>query len=122
MKDGKNICKHLKAIRREIADQNNIPLVQEECHHEGNCQGTCPRCEQEVHYLESELIKRSRLGKAASIIGLAAGLSLASCNTPDLVGVAPQPLEGDPYWEPDTTTVDSLSTCEPELQGFLPFE
>ena len=43
--------------------------------------GTCPKCEAEVRYLERELEKRQRLGKAVAIAGLSVGMlgALDSC-------------------------------------------
>lgn len=74
------ICDELKAIRKRIAEANSIEYAPVECHHEGDCAGTCPRCESEVRYLEGQLRRRSRLGHAVMIGGLALGLSaLASC-------------------------------------------
>ena len=84
---GKAICKELKAVRRKIADENDIPLEIKECTYEGSCRGTCPRCEAEVRYLERELARRISVGKAATVAGLALGLAScgngASSNAPD---------------------------------------
>ena len=55
MTRGKDICKTLKGIRQQIADANNIRYQPCECHHEGDCSGTCPACEQEIRYLEEQL-------------------------------------------------------------------
>jgi TonB family protein len=77
MKRGKNICHQLKAVRRQIADENGIELHQPECTYEGECRGTCPRCEYELHYLERELSRRQALGKAVTVAGISLGL--ASC-------------------------------------------
>lgn len=117
MNNGKEVCKRLKEVRREIAKANNIPLIQEECKHEGDCMGTCPKCEQEVRYLERELDTRSKLGKAASIIGIATiagSMALTSCSTEEPTGGVPvlagepyeeEVLEGDPIYEmPDDST------------------
>ena len=43
MSRGKKICNQLKAVRQQIADENGIPFTVEECSHEGDCRGTCPR-------------------------------------------------------------------------------
>ncbi len=75
MNRGKNICKHLKEIRKRIAEENDIPLEIKECTYKGECRGTCPRCEAEVRYLENALANRIRLGKVATIAGLTLGLS-----------------------------------------------
>ena len=49
---GKEKCKALKKLRAQIADANEIQWVTEECPYEGECPGTCPRCEEEVRMLE----------------------------------------------------------------------
>ncbi len=72
---GKEKCKILKQIRQNIASENDIPLVVEECHYKGECRGTCPRCEAELEYLERELLKRRSMGKKIVLAGLSAGLS-----------------------------------------------
>ena len=64
-------------VRRKIAEENDIPLEIKECTYEGPCRGTCPRCEAEVRYLERELENRIRLGRVATVAGVALGL--ASC-------------------------------------------
>ena len=74
---GKNKCKILKEIRQKIADENDIPYVTRECSYQGECRGTCPKCEAELRYLEQELEKRRRLGKAVAVAAVAAGLSLS---------------------------------------------
>jgi hypothetical protein len=74
MKRGKQTCKILKEIRRQIAAENDIKLVVEKCTYQGDCLGTCPKCEAEVRYLERELEKRQRMGKAAVVAGLSVGL------------------------------------------------
>ena len=41
MAKGKSTCKLLKDIRQQIADANGISYQPKECHHEGDCAGTC---------------------------------------------------------------------------------
>ena len=77
---GKKICGYLKGIRRKIAEENDIKLDIPECTYEGECRGTCPRCEWEVQYLEKTLFERMKLGKIATISGLALGLSACGGN------------------------------------------
>ena len=74
---GKNKCKILKEIRQKIADENDIPYVTRECTYQGECRGTCPKCEAELRYLEQELEKRRRLGKTVAVAAVAASLSLS---------------------------------------------
>ncbi len=80
MKKGKKICETLKAIRSEIASANDIDYSPAECHHEGDCAGTCPKCESETRWLERQLRVRQALGKAVTIAGLSLALgTMTSC-------------------------------------------
>ena len=45
---GKQTCKILKDIRRQIAEANDIEYITSECQYKGDCTGTCPKCEAEV--------------------------------------------------------------------------
>lgn len=82
MKLGKKICETLKAIRRNIAEANEIDYQPTECHHEGDCAGTCPKCESETRWLERQLRNRQALGKAVTIAGLSVALgAMSSCLT-----------------------------------------
>ena len=78
MTKGKQTCKILKEIRKQIAEENDIELITSECTHKGDCQGTCPKCEAEVRYLERELAKRQRLGKAAVFAGMTIGTAITA--------------------------------------------
>ncbi len=103
MKYGKSICRQLKAVRRSIAEENSIPLEIADCTYTGECSGTCPRCEAEVRYLENALAERMRLGKVATVAGLALGLvasasaqaqvDTAKTATPDTTGRKMQKLD-----------------------------
>lgn len=75
---GKSICKELKRVRRAIAEENGIPLEIKECNFKGECRGTCPRCEAEVRYLENAIADRLRIGKVATVAGLALSLSVTA--------------------------------------------
>ena len=72
--NGKSNCKNLKEIRKEIAKNNDIEFVTSEWKYQGDCLGTCPKCEAEVKYLEAELLKRKQQGKNIAVAGLAAAL------------------------------------------------
>lgn len=78
---GKQKCRILREIRREIAKNNDIEYVTAECTFKGNCRGTCPKCESEVLYLERELEKRRNLGKTVTLAGISALMTLfAACD------------------------------------------
>ena len=74
MVKGKSTCKLLKDIRQQIADANGISYQPKECHHEGDCAGTCPACEEEIRYLERELRARKGNGFGMKVAGIAAGI------------------------------------------------
>jgi hypothetical protein len=81
---GKKKCRILKEIRQKIADENDIPYVTHECKFQGECKGTCPRCESELKYLEKQLAARAAAGKRIAIAALCAGMtfSMAGCASP----------------------------------------
>ena len=83
MTNGKRTCKILKEIRQQIADKNNIEYLTSECHFQGECQGSCPKCEEELQYLENELFQRRKLGKAVAIVGISIGIlgTVSDCKT-----------------------------------------
>ena len=74
MAKGKSTCKLLKDIRQQIADANGISYQPKECHHKGDCTGTCPACEEEIRYLERELKARKGNGFGMKVAGIAAGI------------------------------------------------
>ncbi len=103
MNRGKHTCEYLKDVRRRVARENDIPLEQPACTFEGECSGTCPRCEAEVRYIESELRKRRSLGKAVPIAGIALSSVVAvSCH--------PNTPQGEPELNPDDTVNAAADT------------
>ena len=74
MAKGKSTCQLLKDIRQQIADANGISYQPKECHHKGDCAGTCPACEEEICYLERELKARKGNGFGMKVAGIAAGI------------------------------------------------
>ena len=102
MERGKEICRILKEIRRQIAKANDIEFVTAECKHKGDCAGTCPKCESEVAYLEEQLARRRRLGFTTRVAGLALGLAaiapaamVTSCTKGDIEKPDEEQLQGD---------------------------
>lgn len=75
MKRGNQTCRILKDIRRQIAEANDIEYITSECQYKGDCSGTCPKCEAEVHYLEQQLERKRMAGKVITLLGISAGLS-----------------------------------------------
>lgn len=93
---GKSKCKILKAIRRQIAKENDIAYVTSECKFQGECSGTCPKCEAELRYLEEELMKRQKAGKKIAVAGVAAAFMMGAsgCGLDDLFR-SPKSTMGD---------------------------
>ena len=109
MERGKQVCKILKDIRKQIAEENDIEFITSECKHQGDCAGTCPKCEAELKYLESQLARRSASGLPARLAGIAIGFAavapaFTSCDwmtkgdmvPPQVDGEMELPLGGDP--------------------------
>ena len=124
---GKKKCRTLRTIRKQIAEANGISYNPHRCNHKGDCQGTCPACEQEMRQLESEIRKRIRMGKAAVVVGTAIGIGvltagMSSCkpfppkgNSPftDVVGEVPDST----VYPSDTVAVDSAAVDNAKTDG-----
>ena len=100
MVKGKSTCKLLKDIRQQIADANGISYQPKECHHKGDCAGTCPACEEEIRYLERELKVRKGNGFGMKVAGIAAGI----CATVMPMTVAAQSVKPDSTANPPVHT------------------
>ena len=100
MTKGKSTCKLLKDIRQQIADANGISYQPKECHHKGDCAGTCPACEEEIRYLERELNARKGNGFGMKVAGIAAGI----CATVMPMTAAAQAVKPDSTANPPVQT------------------
>ena len=127
---GKEKCRILRQIRRRIAEENDIPYVTRECGFQGECRGSCPRCESELRYLEEQLARRAAMGRRVAVAALCAAVSLgASACSPFSSGGEPEPgteLSGAvAYTEPAPTGEPAIFTetgevawpDEPEQSG-----
>ena len=100
MTKGRSTCKLLKDIRQQIADANGISYQPKECHHRGDCAGTCPACEEEIRYLEHELKARKGNGFGMKVAGIAAGI----CATVMPMTAAAQAVKSDSTANPPVQT------------------
>ena len=100
MAKGKSTCKLLKSIRQQIADANGISYQPKECHHKGDCAGTCPACEAEIRYLERELKASKGNGFGMKVAGIAAGI----CATVMPMTAAAQAVKSDSTANPPVQT------------------
>lgn len=120
MTKGKSICNVLKTIRKQVADANEIKYEPRECHHEGECRGTCPACEAEVRYIEQQLNIRRQLGKAVVVMGISAGLAgLTSCT--NCTNIINRPYEGyvatDSLWMEDMESTNGAMTVDANIDS-----
>ena len=104
MAKGKSLCKLLKKIREQIAEANGIDYAPRKCTFEGDCKGTCPACERELGYLESQLSMKRSMGVPIKIIGLSVALaSGAACTS--------NPPETCPSKEISPDSLDEVEAC-----------
>ena len=118
--NGKSKCKVLKDIRKKIAEANDIAYVTSECKYQGECAGTCPKCEAELRYLEEELAKRKNLGKIVAVAGIAATLVVASAGCDVTI---PNQIAGAPLAQETTSqTAGTQPTTSDILDGVMYIE
>ena len=72
---GKERCVYLKDLRRKAAKDNGIDYEPPECTFDGECKGTCPKCEAEL----------ASLTKQIAVLGVAVAMAstMVGC-TPDI--------------------------------------
>ena len=102
MNKQKKKCEHLKQIRKNVADAIGVELNQSVCTFEGECKGTCPKCEQEERKLSKALLVKG------TAVAASAAMLLTGCVTePDvLAGDMPNPEFYEDELEGETTLVD----------------
>ena len=120
--DGKEKCRALKQIRKQIAENNDIKYAVDECKHKGKCKGTCPKCEAEVRYLERELEKKRATGHKVAIAGVSLGIAAAfsACTPSDIVSSITYPIRDVLNIGPidnDPPEVEYMGEAAPEYEG-----
>ena len=115
---GKQICSYLKSVRREVAAANGIDLEIPDCTFEGECPGTCPRCEAEVRQLEQALSQRQRLSQKVAIVGVAMGLTLSGMSVAQAQNVSPQDtIDDEVMWVGMEEPLHPLPQVRAEFPG-----
>ena len=116
MDKGRAICKVLKDVRQKIANENGISYHPEECHHKGECTGTCPGCEKEIRYLEEQLKNKQHSGFGLKVAGIAAGVCVSVL--PMMAMVQPErksnPDQKTPVVKKDSVKVVDLTNGHPD--------
>ena len=116
MAQGKQTCKILKEIRRQIAEANGIEFATSECRYKGDCLGTCPKCEAEVRYLAHQLHSRSIAGKAVALAGISAA-SLAMLMPINTEAQISTDIKISP-----TNSIIAMSADSVKVKGFVRYE
>lgn len=124
MNYGKKVCATLRQVRKQIADANGIPYEVTECKHQGDCRGTCPKCEAELRYIENQLSLRRAAGVAVTVVGLSLGVAtgFSSCTSCHDEGNPPEMLASDVAApidvneESEGEIIEPEDTPDPELQ------
>jgi hypothetical protein len=80
MPTGRKICDILKDIRKTVSESEGIDLHQSECHHKGECLGTCPKCEAELQEINNK-VSHNRLLTIGTATLTAVSLSACGINT-----------------------------------------
>ena len=122
MNYGKALCKKLKEIRLWVARENDIPYQPAECHHKGDCAGTCPRCEAEVAYLEQQLQARRSLGKTAAVIGVGMAAMLNSCSWGRVSGMLERTPDSDSTATATEAGIEAMSNSADSATVVMPVE
>ena len=58
MHTGKEKCEILRRIRQDVADRYGLEYRSTDCKHQGDCSGTCPKCDAELEDLQHQLASR----------------------------------------------------------------
>lgn len=58
MYKGKQKCEILRRIRQDVAERYGLQYTPSECNHQGDCSGTCPKCDAELEDLQRQLQSR----------------------------------------------------------------
>ena len=58
MNQGKEKCEILRRIRQDVAERYGLQYTPSECKHQGDCAGTCPKCDAELEDLQRQLESR----------------------------------------------------------------
>lgn len=123
--NGKQKCDLLKSIRKEIAEKNNIVYLTSECNHEGNCMGTCPKCDAEIRYLDMEIKRKIQLGEEVFLSGITLDginlehfFSLEESSSEDFDFVMGDPCDDFEDFE-ETSDDDSCGAAKIEFCGVM---
>lgn len=123
MNKGKRKCEILKTIRCQVAKKNGIPYTYTECTYQGECRGTCPKCEEELRYLNRELEKIKQSGKQVAVAGVATAViatTTVGCSSDFLtdLGLKNQTTMGVPAYTQQEELDGDVAYVPPETEQY----
>ncbi len=135
----KEKCRELKSIRKKMAEKLGVELNQTECTYEGECRGTCPKCQSEEKKLNRVLLSGAVAATVIALSGCAPEVSgLVEAPTPSVIEldgdvdnpgankITKEPLMGDVVYvgDPDTgisePVINDPDPADFELAGDVP--
>lgn len=87
MNTGKEKCDLLKKIRLQIAEEYGLSYCPTECTHEGDCLGTCPKCDAELADLQKQLDDKGKSEIDINDVFVAALKDFGLDDTSDLIAM-----------------------------------
>lgn len=102
METGKKTCEKLKDLRKQVAEANGIEYEPAECTYEGDCPGTCPRCDAELADLQRQLDEKEARGEKIVYKDETTTISA-------LTGEVPKDLKG--HWTEFVYGGETISIC-----------
>ena len=82
---GKEKCEILRHIRQDVADRYGLQYTPTECKHQGDCSGTCPKCDAELEDLQRQLASRG-IEDVDLLLGIPIEPPVTSCHEEVLEG------------------------------------
>ena len=117
---GKYVCKKLKEIRKVVAEKIGGEFDDTPCSYEGDCSGTCPKCDAELEALTSLLYKKIEEGvfSEEELVDLFGDVSFEDekVDIPDVPSI-PEPKAGLLTEEDFNESKESVSLWDKTLPG-----
>ncbi len=115
MDKGKIKCEMLKGIRAYVARKYGLEYTSTECTHQGDCSGTCPKCDAELADIQRQLEEHGITDIAQDKV--LSDLVESYVNTICQDDNGQTPLEGDAKPSKDYFVLEGLPTWHGNMEG-----
>lgn len=112
-------CDHLKQIRKTVADSLGVDLKQTVCTYEGECSGTCPKCQQEEKVLSKALLQGAAVAASTAILLAGCGTERIELNLDGDLGIPPfeeEMIDGNMTGPENYDDIQGGEDWNPELE------